>query len=455
VVDIIKIKKNIALYATVILFLYYTMVLLKRPCFFDWDEWSLIINFIELDYLQWLIQPHLGHILPIGKLFYSLELYIFRDHYVPYVITNLIIHIFNSYFLFGIALKVSKDYQLSLIGIIIYFISWNHIENLLWGMQITILFGTLFSILSLRLILANKITTRKNIVSIILLNYCSAFSFSFGIALPFFLILFVLFTLNPYKCKKLLLTLVLTQISIIIVYLIAINFDFDFIHKKAGINQLSLNSFDLDSVSSSVLYSIHASLFSFFYFITSIPVSLNNTEISSLTFLVSEFNIYTFIGSKKFFIIIIEVIFIFFCRYKQGSSFLYSIIIGFTFLMPFIILLSLTKSHYYESIFQPRYFAYLGTFIIIYIIKSVNQSVCKAYGIVFLKNTLILLALWNSYVSITYMEYSDYKINCDEVEKRYRSIEYIKENNNDIFFPASNPELTNREVIKIFEFMNK
>ena len=106
------VKFKFIICASFISIIIYSILLLRRPYFFDWDEWSLIINFLRLDYFHWLFQPHLGHYFPIGKFIYSIELCLFRDNYILYVITNLVVHVLNCILLFNILKKLRMIFNL-------------------------------------------------------------------------------------------------------------------------------------------------------------------------------------------------------------------------------------------------------------------------------------------------------------------------------------------------------
>ena len=450
----IKIHKSLIYLVLLVVFILYSGLVLNRPSFFDWDEWSIIINFLETDYNNWLFQKHLGHINPVGKFFYSLELLIFRDKYYLYILVNIILHTINSFIIYNIIYKVVKLKNLSLVSTLLYFSSWNHIENLLWGMQISVFLSTMFVLIILRLIVINRFKNKIDITWIIILLLCSSFSFSLGITMPTFLIIFISFKYGFRENINPIITFAITQIIIFLLYLTIYNIQFEYIHKGASTNQFNFTEYSLKNLERSILHLIHAVVFAPIYFLTTISASLVNNEVNVILTSFKEFNLFQFVGSRKFFLLIITLIFLYNFRLRPNYSFLYNLILFFFLLIPSTILISISKSYNYETIFQCRYYSYIGVFVIFLFIQSIiiriNDVKIKKITII----TIIALLIWNFLFTLNYLIYSKYKYNSINVKDTYSKVNQCSNPGTSIFNPLANPELTLEQAKKIHNFMN-
>ena len=210
--------------------------------------------------------------------------------------------------------------------------------------------------------------------------------------------------------------------------------EFEYVHALAGTSQIHANLLSLSKVYSVISYSINSLLFSFFFFLTCIPVSLDFKEINSFLMYFENFNIYIFIGSKKFFIILLEILFLYFLRYRKDTSFITNILIASGFILPFVLLLAVAKSHNYDMFIHSRHYTYLGIFIIVFVIKSISCNAFNDRTKSFLNAILYCLFFWNMYVAFIFLVQSDYKISTIEVRQKFSSMEYLDRNQSDIFF---------------------
>ncbi len=447
-------KKYLFYLCTGVIFLYYCYLLLNRPYFFDWDEWSIIINFLELNYFEWIFQPHLGHYFPFGKLVYSIELWLFRDSYYFYVLSNLLLHLVNSFLLFSLLNKYSDDFYTTFFGVVIYFISWNHIENLLWGMQIAVLLSVTITILSFHYII-KKDYNKKDYLFISILSFLAAFSFSFGLFLPVFFILYFFINYRYNEKRNIIHTFFILQIIIALFYFILYSIEFSFVHPNCAESQFSISTISSTLCSKALFYILNGICFIFFYFLTSIPLENELTSNYGVILFLQNFNIFMFVGSKKFFALFSSLIFLYFYRYKKDSSFVLNILNGTVFVLPFIIPLSLSKNAYLESVYQSRYYTYIGAFIIIFIITSITSTRLSDKLHRFITSILLLIICWNSFVTLVYLRDSDFKKSSLSVKESFLSCHFLNKDQSDLFHVDANPELTNSEVSLIYNFMKK
>ena len=61
---------------------------------FDWDEWSILLGLSSNSFFNWLIQLHMGHLFPVGKILYFIEIKFFGTNYGYYLIVNAILQSF-------------------------------------------------------------------------------------------------------------------------------------------------------------------------------------------------------------------------------------------------------------------------------------------------------------------------------------------------------------------------
>lgn len=450
-----KIHKSIIYLVLLVAFILYSSLVLKRPSFFDWDEWSIIINFLETDFINWLFQKHLGHINPVGKFFYSLELFIFKDKYYLYVLTNIILHTINSFIIYDVVNNLVKLKNLSLVTTLIYFFSWNHFENLLWGMQISVFLSTFFTLIILRLVILNKFKNKIDLSRIIILIFCSSFSFSLAISIPTFIIILISLKYGFKENLESIIVLILIQIIILVIYLSISNMQFQYVHKGAATNQFNLTDYNFKNFERSILHLIHSVFFAPVYFLTTISSSLINNEVDVILTSFKEFDLFHFVGSRKFFLLLITLVFIYNFRLKANYSFFYSLFLFFILSVPSTILISIGKTYNYETIFQCRYYSYNGVFIIILVLQFMNEKLInikvKKYTII----TFITFLIWNLIFSYNYLLHSKYKNNTIIVIESYNKINQNHKPETSIFNPLANPELTLKQAKTIHNFMKR
>lgn len=112
------------------------------PLFFYWDEWSWLKSLSENSAPVWLLQKHLGHLYPLGRLAYLFEVVLFRDGYRAYLSVNVALHVLNTALLFHVARRFSGSDFASLLVSGLYLFTPVQIENVFWGMQVAVLLGT-------------------------------------------------------------------------------------------------------------------------------------------------------------------------------------------------------------------------------------------------------------------------------------------------------------------------
>src|SRR4051812_29954267 len=69
-------------------FLATLLTFVRQHFFFIGDEWSGIVTLCEENQLVWLFQSHLGHVYPVGRLFYLMETMLFGDQHLYYQSLN-------------------------------------------------------------------------------------------------------------------------------------------------------------------------------------------------------------------------------------------------------------------------------------------------------------------------------------------------------------------------------
>lgn len=150
--------------------------------FFYWDEWSLLRSLAYGEILNWLIQPHLGHLLIAGKLIYFAELSIFADNHLYYQMVSAIIHSLSSGLLFLILFSLSKHQVVAFCGAFIYGIYFPHVQSLMWAMQVMLISMIFMLFLSMFFLLRfMRSRNRFDIGVSALTSYLSSLFFGIGL----------------------------------------------------------------------------------------------------------------------------------------------------------------------------------------------------------------------------------------------------------------------------------
>ena len=147
----------------------------------------------------------------------------------------------------------------------------------------------------------------------------------FGNYNAYFLIIFISFKYGFRENINPIITFAITQIIIFLLYLTIYNIQFEYIHKGASTNQFNFTEYSLKNLEDQF---IHAVVFAPIYFLSKISASLVNNEVNGITSF-KEFNPFQFVGSRKFFLLIITLIFLYNFRLRPNYSFLYNLILFF------------------------------------------------------------------------------------------------------------------------------
>lgn len=201
------------------------------PVFFFWDEWSWLKSLTENSAIAWTLQKHLGHLYPLGKLAYFLEITLFRDHYRAYLLVNVAVHVFNSVVLFDLARRLSGSEFVPLLVSSLYLFSPVQIENVFWGMQVAVLLAATCLLLSFEFVTALAEHGRRRYLAGAVAASCAA-PFMFDLLLPAPLMALVLYSgmtgglirllsSKDRRRRRFTVTLALAQLAVVAIYLAA------------------------------------------------------------------------------------------------------------------------------------------------------------------------------------------------------------------------------------------
>jgi hypothetical protein len=272
--------------------------------------------------------------------------------------------------------------------------------------------------------------------------------------MPTFLIIFISLKYGFKENRNSIITFAIAQLIIFLLYFTISNIQFEYIHKGASTDQFNLTEYGFKNLERSILHLIHAILFTPIYFLTTLSTSLSINEVNVILTSFKEFSLFQFVGSRKFFLLIISLIFLYNFRLRPNYSFLYNLILFSFLLIPSTILISISKSYNYETIFQCRYYSYIGVFIIFLFIQLIKF---KINDIKFRKITIIItvtLLIWNFLFTFNFLLYSKFKYNSINVKDAYNKVNQYSTPETSIFNPLANPELTLEQAKKIHNFMN-
>ena len=421
--------------------LFLAYLLFSSTAFFDWDEWSILLGLVSNTYVDWLMQPHMGQVFPVGKILYFIELNIFSLNYNYYLLVNVILHFFTSLLLYKL-LRLMKSGELpSTLICLLYCFHPAHFENLFWGMQVALIFGAMTLLLSFVTSLY-YLRRGDNIYLVILcfLLILSAFSFAFSLLSPIYCLTFVFLGRSggAGRAKKLIVVLLLVQSAITYLWLLA-PYLFTSVQPHPGAATGLDISLTLAQMTSSIIYITNGLIGSVAYFLSALSFKLSLNFVY-LCILISIF-LTLFLIARKL---------------PDGRRVIISMSAVCLFvLIPMIGLLSLTRAHSLETIFQPRYYHYLGIPIAMIIMfplsKFISSRSIKWHGAVL----LVFAGLYSImfYEGRSYLSDDFYRSKRGaEVISRFNSFQVEDGDMKSLWMPATNPELTKEQLqqIKVF-----
>jgi hypothetical protein len=174
--------------------------------FFWRDEWTFLSDLRSVD-IAWFFRPFNGHIKPLFKALYFLEVHVFGINTVFYLLTNLFVYAIAVYGLRLVFLRVSTpstrvatpEIVASALAVLVVAHPTNH-NHLLWSFQVSQSLFMLFQVWAvlcfIRFIASGK---SSDFWSSILLITCQNYSFGNGL---FFSLLFATCTLLFGTAKK-------------------------------------------------------------------------------------------------------------------------------------------------------------------------------------------------------------------------------------------------------------
>jgi hypothetical protein len=144
---------------------------------FYWDEWTILNSLAYNDFTYWLLQKHMGHVFPLGKLVYGIEILWFKNHYVLYVFTNAALHTVNGYLLYRLLARVAPFWIAVLSGLV-YVVGFYNVYDLVWGMQIIFFVAINLTLLAVTIYWHNEYNWHRHLSWLLLAAATFTFSMS-------------------------------------------------------------------------------------------------------------------------------------------------------------------------------------------------------------------------------------------------------------------------------------
>jgi hypothetical protein len=165
----------------------------RRALFFFSDEYAVLASTASSGSLfRYLSSPHNEHFVPLAKLFYLLEVTVFRENYSGYVLTNaFLLALLTTLWVFWLrSLGVNRALAFA-VGAV-YVTTNAHAENAMWAWQSGVLLFTLFLVLFLSFACRLEAASNKSWLGAIFAAAAGAWSFGTGLALPAAMVVFCL-----------------------------------------------------------------------------------------------------------------------------------------------------------------------------------------------------------------------------------------------------------------------
>ena len=115
--------------------------------FFFWDEWNFLKEFTENHYNLFL--PHNEHFKPLFKLFYLIELYLFKENSLLSHYILLIVHALTGFLIFKITNNFIDSRKLSLLSAVFFIINPFHFGTILFNFQVCSMLNVLVFLISI------------------------------------------------------------------------------------------------------------------------------------------------------------------------------------------------------------------------------------------------------------------------------------------------------------------
>jgi len=364
-------------YASTYFFLYDDYALLGEASFNNWNKilTSGIINFYR----------------PLTFVLIKLE-YLFFGFKHPFllILTNLIVHLFSSFLLYKISLKIFNDKGFSKLSVLFFCIGIFTNEVFFWYSCIFDIVSVFLFLSSIYLLLKKQENTKYLFFSLLLLNF-SLYAKESMIVAPFIYLFFLMNSFNSIK-RKCIITAV-TFIAVIVYFILRKN-AIGFIDGGYG-NFLSLwQQMKFNTTANNLFH---------FYFYTG-----NSSNLLQI-FTVAAFSM-----------ILIAFLWNVSVRNKKHIYFLFFWIIS---LLPVIILIPSGRLHYFPSIFYSLILASGLSFIA----KSNFNNIAKYFILISIVSTIFV-----SHSIQVYYKYQNWKLASLIAKNTIKQIENQAENHKKI-----------------------
>lgn len=165
--------------------------------FVNWDDDVMILHNADLqgfDASAFFSKSYLGHYHPVTMLSYSIDFFINGLHSYGYHLHNLLLHLFNSVFVYFVIFLLTRKISYSLFCSIVFSIHPLHVESFAWISERKDVLFSFFFLLSCIFYLLNQTDKKKIYGIIIIVSFLlSLFSKAAAVTLPVVFILFDLY----------------------------------------------------------------------------------------------------------------------------------------------------------------------------------------------------------------------------------------------------------------------
>ena len=170
------------------------LIWVPEYAFFWRDEWEFLQGFRTKD-PSFFLQDHYGHIKPVFKVFYFLELMGFGTNVILFSYTNLVLFGICNYVVFRLVRSVSTERSAWIVATIttIHPLMFNHLG---WTFQVCITLHLLFQALAVLYFVRWALNTDRSLVPVFVFTVLQHYSFGNGLFLP------VLFAAGAFIFKR-------------------------------------------------------------------------------------------------------------------------------------------------------------------------------------------------------------------------------------------------------------
>lgn len=210
-----KIKVNLAGIFAILSFLIVLVYWNSWNTFFQQDEWAGLGNFYTLQGLRTeellkalylpMFQQGLGHFLFFTPAANYIRYSIFELNYQAYIVLSLILHTIASFFVFLLALRLSRDKVISLSAAVFFVIASSASQAVLWiGTSLPTQLSAIFSIVTIYFWVLWLEKTKRKYFLISIISFVLAIGFKETALFLFVLLPVITFFRKPELAKKIL-----------------------------------------------------------------------------------------------------------------------------------------------------------------------------------------------------------------------------------------------------------